>query len=73
MFDNNFEIEKQQLYSATIDIETNSIFFNKAKIEMSVSEVHENCVLTKIKSDQFQMYILVYKSEKNSYRLYYIM
>lgn len=55
MFDNDFEIEKQNSNSATIDIITNSIFFNKAKIEMTISVVHIDCLLTMIKSDQFQM------------------
>jgi len=55
MFDNAFEIEKQYNNCATIEIVTNSIFFNKAKIELTISEVHINCVLTMIRSDKFQM------------------
>lgn len=55
MFDNDFEIEKQVKNNATIDIVTNSIFFNKIKIEMTLSDVHINSLLTMIRSDKFQM------------------
>lgn len=64
MFDSDFDIEKQLNNTAVIDIVTNSIFFNKAKVTLSICEVHVNCVLCTICTDEFKMYIIIYKLEK---------